>query len=97
MLDELRERYSLSVSEPVLIGEDKVGLIFYAEGRVPLFWDSPLLELNNRLKEVPSLIERQPLITGHDGIPENDESEKGFEKPLNNIHLFAEALVHLIR
>lgn len=92
MLDELRERYSLSVSEPVLIGEDKVGLIFYAEGRVPLFWDSPLLEINNHIKEVPDLIERQPLILGHNGIPQNEEFES-----LNNIHLFAEALVHIIR
>lgn len=96
MLDKLRERYSLSVSEPVLIGEDKVGVIFYAEGRVPLFWDSPLLDINNRIKEVPNLIEKQPYISGHNGIPEEDEDEESKDS-LKNTHLFVEALMHVFQ
>ena len=95
MLTRLRERYSLSVSEPVLIGEDKLGLIFYAEGHIPLFWDSPLLEIHNRIKDVPNLIDKQPLITGYNGIPEDNQNEE-INDSLLNIQLFAEALVHII-
>lgn len=96
MLDRLRGRYSLSVSEPVLIGEDRIGLIFYAEGHVPLFWDCPLIDMNKRIMEIPDLIEKQPLISGHNGILTEDENEESNDT-MKNIHLFAEALMHVLR
>lgn len=94
ILLNLKEKYSISVSEPYLIGEDKVGLIFCAEGRIPLFWDSPIPDIHKRIKEVPNLMAKQPLISGRNGIPEDDQDEEN-DDSLTRTYLFAEALAQV--
>ena len=59
---------SAAISAPVLIGEDRVGLIIYQEGRIPLFWDSPIAEMYERMAIIPSLLEMQPEIVGSNGV-----------------------------
>ena len=92
-LNDMKQKHSIAISEPVLIGDDKVGIIFYSEGRLPLFWDCPIQKLHEKIKEIPSLMEKQEIIHGQTGVIDNTEDDTA-EK---NIHLFAEALVHALR
>lgn len=84
---------SAAISAPVLIGEDRVGLIIYQEGRIPLFWDSPIAEMYERMAKIPYLLEMQPEIVESNGLPndascnenEADDSIKDSTRPLFRI------------
>lgn len=85
---------SAAISAPVLIGEDRVGLIIYQEGRIPLFWDSPIAEMYERMAIIPSLLEMQPEIVGSNGVHDDascDENEA--DDSIKNIRILAETLV----
>ena len=88
---------SAAISAPVLIGEDRVGLIIYQEGRIPLFWDSPIAEMYERMAIIPSLLEMQPEIVGSNGVHDDascDENEA--DDSIKNIRILAETLVDVL-
>ena len=88
---------SAAISAPVLIGEDRVGLIIYQEGRIPLFWDSPIAEMYERMAKIPYLLEMQPEIVESNGLS-NDAScnENEADDSIKDIRILAETLVDVL-
>lgn len=88
---------SAAISAPVLIGEDRVGLIIYQEGRIPLFWDSPIAEMYERMAKIPYLLEMQPEIVESNGLP-NDAScnENEADDSIKDIRILSETLVDVL-
>lgn len=73
------------------------GLIIYQEGRIPLFWDSPIAEMYERMAKIPYLLEMQPEIVGSNGILDDascDEDET--DDSIKDIRILAETFVDVL-
>lgn len=88
----LNKEYNIKSSAPFLIGEDRIGMFFFQENKVPLIWDCKIEDFSHEIKSIPSLMAERPPFRNYGLLETRGKEHKMAELTMKAFSTFIEKL-----